>query len=92
VSNSSRTIRIRIRFGSLLQRHTSVRNAEIEVPPDLDAALARIFEAYGIPWEKDLEECTGVFINRIPAPRFIRENRKLASGDTISFIPLVGGG
>jgi len=69
----------------------NVRNAEIEVPPDLEAALTRIFEAYGILWGKDLEERMGIFINKIPAPRFIRENRKLASGDTISFIPLVGG-
>ncbi len=70
----------------------NVRNAEIDVPPDLEAALARIFETYGILWGKDLEERMGICISRIPAPRFIRDNRKPASGDTISFIPLVGGG
>ena len=92
MSNSARAVRIRVRFGSLLQRQTNFRNTEMEVPPDLEAALARIFKTYGILWGKDLEECTGIFINRIPAIRFIREDMKLASGDTISFIPLVGGG
>ena len=85
-------IRIKIRFGSLMQRHTGMGNAELEVPQDLEAALAWILRAYAIPWENDLAECHGVFINRIPLQRFSRENRTLKAGDTISFIPLVGGG
>jgi molybdopterin converting factor small subunit len=89
---SSPCPRIKIRFGSLLQRHTAVRDAELEVPPDLDAALLQICEAYGIPWKGELEEVTAVFVNRIPAQRFRQEERKLASGDTVSFIPLMGGG
>jgi molybdopterin converting factor small subunit len=85
-------IRVRVRFASLLQRHTGILNAEIEVSRDPGRALAHIIGFYGIPWEDDLKNTTGVFINRIPASRFIREERELSEGDSISFIPMVGGG
>ena len=85
-------IRVKVRFASLLQRHTGVLDVEMVVPPDPKDALARIIESYGLPWEDSLEKNTGVFINRIPAARFIRENGMLSEGDTISFIPMVGGG
>jgi molybdopterin converting factor small subunit len=85
-------IRVKIRFASLLQRHTGVLSVEIEVPQEPEKALARIVEAYGLPWEGKLEKTTGVFINRIPASRFIREKRLLSEGDAISFIPMAGGG
>ena len=70
-------IRVKVRFASLLQRHTGVLDVEMVVPPDPKDAL---------------EKNTGVFINRIPAARFIRKNGMLSEGDTISFIPMVGGG
>jgi molybdopterin converting factor small subunit len=85
-------IPVKVRFASLLQRHTGVLDVEMVVPPDPEDALARIIESYGLPWEDTLKKSTGVFINRIPASRFIRENRMLSEGDTISFIPMVGGG
>jgi molybdopterin converting factor small subunit len=85
-------IRVKIRFASLLQRHTGVLNVEMQVPREPEAALTRIIEAYGLPWEGKLEKTTGVFINRIPASRFIREKRLLSEGDAISFIPMAGGG
>ena len=88
----SHSIRVKVRFASLLQRYTSVLNVELEVPQDPEKALARIVESSGLPWKDTLEKTTGVFINRIPASRFIRQKRLLSEGDTISFIPMAGGG
>lgn len=88
----ARSIRVKVRFASLLQRYTGALKVEMQVPQEPEKALARITESYGLPWEGTLEKTTGVFINRIPASRFIREKKLLSEGDTISFIPMAGGG
>ena len=66
------TVRIGVRFASLLQRYAGVLSEEIEVPRDPASALAHIIERYSLPWVEELKKTTGVFINRIPSARFIR--------------------
>lgn len=90
--SSVQRVRIRVRFLSLFERHSGVPDAWLVLPRDPDSAIQEIISRYRIPWDKNLEKTSQIFINKRLAGRFAREGNMLNEGDVISFVPVVGGG
>lgn len=65
---------------------------DLELPQDPEKAIQTIIERFAIPWEGQLDKSARIFINKEFAESFIKDGKKLKSGDQISFIPISGGG
>ncbi len=90
--SSTSSVKVRVRFVSLLQRHTGIRSAEMEVPAEPEKALEMVIERYRIPWTGDMERICRIFVNRQPVERLLKTGMLLREGDIISFIPILAGG
>jgi molybdopterin converting factor small subunit len=88
----SASVKVRVRFVSLIQRHTGVRRVDMELPAEPEKALKMVINRYRIPWAGDLERSCRIFINRQPVERLIKTGALLQEGDVISFIPILAGG
>ena len=87
------TLHIRIKFISIMQKHTGGRREVVlELPADPQKAVDFIIKEFQIPWHGKLEKFVRVFINRERFPVFIESGKKLTDEDTIAFIPMSGGG
>lgn len=81
-----------MRFITLMQRYSGQRNMDLDLPLDPQAAIDTVIARFQIPWKDNLEKSARIFINREFAHTFIDSGKKLQDGDTISFIPISGGG
>lgn len=89
----NKNVKITIRFINIMQRHSGQgREVELEVPCDAEHAVEYILTKYQIPWKGNLEKFVRVFINRELLLVFKNSGKLLQEGDTISFIPMSGGG
>lgn len=64
----------------------------MDLPPDAARAADFIVKEFEIPWEENLERFVRIFVNRELLQDFVQAGKQLAEGDTISFIPMSGGG
>lgn len=87
------TTRIRVKFVSIMQRHSGQgREVVMDLPLDAARAADLIVREFQIPWEGNLERFVRVFVNRELLKDFVQAGKQLEEGDTISFIPMSGGG
>jgi molybdopterin converting factor small subunit len=87
------TVPIRVKFISIMQRHSGQgREVEMDLPLDAARAADLIVKEFQIPWEGNLEKFVRVFVNRQLLQDFVQAGKLLEEGDSISFIPMSGGG
>jgi molybdopterin converting factor small subunit len=88
----SETVRVRVRFITVLQRYSGAREVELGLPRDPRAAVEAVVAKYGMPWTDNLEKSTRVFINKELAEVVYERGRKLEEDDLVVFVPISGGG
>lgn len=87
-------VRVTVRFITIMQRYSGEgkREVEMELPTRPDQAVALIVERFEIPWQDNLERQARIFIEGLSYDAFLASEERLKDGDTISFIPISGGG
>ena len=75
-----------------MQRYSGQREVRMELPADPRKAVECIIDEFQIPWSGELEKSTRIFINKREFNDFLSSGQILKSDDTISFIPISGGG
>lgn len=88
----NKKIPIKVRFITIMQRYSGQKEIKMQLPADPLQAVKGIIEKFQIPWSGELEKSTRIFINKQEFDDFLRSNKLLKEEDTISFIPISGGG
>jgi molybdopterin converting factor small subunit len=88
------TVQVTVRFITIMQRYSGEGNREVEMelPARPDRAVELIIERYQIPWKDNLERQARIFVEGLSYDAFLASEATLKDGDTISFIPISGGG
>ena len=88
------TVQVTVRFITIMQRYSGEgkRELEMELPARPDLAVDLIIEQFQIPWQDNLERQARIFIEGLSYDAFLASEKYLKDGDTISFIPISGGG
>jgi molybdopterin converting factor small subunit len=86
------TVKVRVRFITVLQRYSGAREVDLELPRDPRKAIAAIITKYGMPWADKLEKSTRIFINKEIAESYLDSGRLLEENDVLVFVPISGGG
>ena len=87
-----RSVSIRVRFVTIMQRYSGHRELVVHLPTDPQEAIDVLIKRFQIPWTGTLEKSVRIFINKELLETFTKSGRPLSEGDWISFIPLSGGG
>lgn len=93
MNNQTDCVSVTVRFISIMQKYSgNQREVEMELPADPAQAVHSIVNCFQIPWKGNLEKRTRIFINKVLYDAFVKSGIRLKTGDTISFIPISGGG
>ena len=91
--NQSDCVSVTVRFVSIMQKYSgNKRDIQVEVPSDPAQAIDLIINRFQIPWNKNLEKSTRIFINQRLYDQFDDSGQHLKDNDNIAFIPISGGG
>ena len=91
--NQSNRVSVTVRFVSIMQKYSgNKREVQVEVSSDLAQAIDLIINRFQIPWKKNLEKSTRIFINQRLYDQFDDSGQQLKDNDNIAFIPISGGG
>ena len=87
------TVQVKVCFITIMQKYSGrEREVEMDLSPEPEQAVELIIERFHIPWTDHLEKFTRIFINQELSQAFIESGKHLKDGDTITFIPISGGG
>jgi molybdopterin converting factor small subunit len=87
------TVKVKVCFITIMQKYSGrEREVEMDLSPEPEQAIDLIIQRFHIPWTDHLEKFVRIFINRELSQAFIESGKHLKDGDTITFIPISGGG
>ncbi len=87
------TAKIKVRFITIMQKYSGrKREVQMDLSPEPEQAIDLIMQRFHIPWTDHLEKFVRIFINKELSQAFIESGKHLKDGDTITFIPISGGG
>lgn len=86
-------VQVKVCFITIMQKYSGrEREVEMDLSPEPEQAIDLIIQRFQIPWTDYLEKFTRIFINKELSQVFIESGKHLKDGDTITFIPICGGG
>ncbi len=87
------TVQVKVCFITIMQKYSGrEREVEMDLSPEPEQAIDFIMQRFHIPWTDHLEKFVRIFINKELSQAFIESGKHLKDGNTITFIPISGGG